>query len=128
MKWLLNYIILPTLYISGGFGVSIFGPEQTCKVQIDNHQAEIKAMFEKHNQFNLNNWSHSSVIIIIGLLGILLFIICCHIRTKYWKVMKTAQKQSNHNQPFQFDGKDRPFIIYTKDKNNQYTRDEIQET
>ncbi len=27
-----------------------------------------------------------------------------------------------------FDGKDRPFIIYTKDKNNQYTRDEIQET
>ncbi len=97
-------------------------------MQIDNHQAEIKAMFEKHNQFNLNNWSHISVIIILGLLCILIFIVCCHIHTKYWKVMKTVQSQSNHNKSFQFDGKDRPFIIYTKDKNNQYAREENQET
>jgi hypothetical protein len=42
--------------------------------------------------------------------------------------MKTVQSQSNHNKSFQFDGKDRPFIIYTKDKNNQYAREENQET
>jgi hypothetical protein len=42
--------------------------------------------------------------------------------------MKTAQRQSNHNQPFQLDVKDRPFIIYTNDKNKQYTRGEIEET
>ena len=107
--------------------VSIFGGEHTCKVQIDNHQAEIKAMFEKHNQFNLSNWSHASVIVILGLLGILLFIICCHIRTKYWRIMKNVQNMKNRTQASQIDGRERPFIIYTKEKNKQYIKEEEQE-
>ena len=73
---------------------AIFGSNQNCNVQIENHQAEVMARLEKQNKFNLNNWSHVAKLVIIGILSIFMIIVFYYIRIQLWKSLKNTYTQN----------------------------------
>lgn len=83
-------------------------------------------MLEKQNKFNLNNWSHVAKLVIIGILSIFMIIVFYYIRIQLWKSLKNTYTQ-NQMRKGQNATKDQPFIIYTKDRNNQLVKEELQE-
>lgn len=119
MKCLVICATILNIHVRWSASTSIFGSDQTCKIQIENNQAELKTLLEKQNQFNLNNWSHIAKLIIIGILIVLLSTACCYIQVKFWKLVKATQQ----NQTGQKEEKSRPFIIYSKDRSSQFAKE-----
>ena len=126
MHILLIYLITCTMW---SVCYSFLGGDQSCKVHIDNHQAELKQLIGKQEQFNLNNWSHTATLIVLALLGVLLFIVICVIRTKYWRAMKSIHNHTaQNNQQKQIPVNDKPYLIHNRGRNNiAFIQEEQQE-
>ena len=115
-------IIYIWIIISSSFGINVafLNSEQSCKVYVDDKHTELKNFINKQNEFSLNNWSHISGILIIGLLSLLLLAAYCYIKAKIRNLTKKSQK--NH-----YPGKDGPYIIFKKGMENLVDKEQVQE-
>jgi hypothetical protein len=121
MQVLLIFIIVNIKVWEGRCFPIRFG-EQDCRVQIDNHRAELKQMIDNQPKFNMHNWSHAGIPIIIGALGVLLFCVHCFVRAKLQPVLAAIGKFSIVNklhpqQQLPSTIIEKPVIIRVKDRN-----------
>jgi len=51
--------------------------ETNCKMHADNKHEELKGIMKDQNKFNIDNWVHSTLVIIMVFIGILFSCTCC---------------------------------------------------
>jgi hypothetical protein len=96
---------------------------QNCKVQIDNHQAEIKQIISNQSNFNYNNWTHVGVMLILGIVGVLLLLAYCYFRVRICLLVKSFHTTNaiNHHQQRQTSVVEKPYIIQLSGQGNSGT-------
>jgi hypothetical protein len=96
---------------------SVFG--QDCRVQVNNNHEELKSIIGNQSKLNLSDWSHVTLLIISLCVIILLVLICCLIRLKYWSIIKASHNSvTSKRQPRQTQLLDGPYVIQYKNSSN----------
>lgn len=95
--------------------------KQTCQIHFEDKHAELKELINKQQNFSLNNWSHVSGLVVIGLLGILLVSGYCMIKIKIRNFLNSRYKSNHQNI------KDSPYIIFKKGMEGPNGKKEVEE-
>jgi len=90
MKLVLFFLLLSA---KGGSCLPITLSSQDRKIQLDNHQTEIKQSLNDETE----NWSKLGQIIAIGIVLILVTLACCYIRARYWPLIKNTHDAAANN-------------------------------
>jgi len=72
--------------------------ETTCKIHADSKHDEMKGIIREQNRFNSSNWTHSAILILVGMLSLILVAGCCFICYRFVPIIMFAKKLKKMNQ------------------------------
>lgn len=69
--------------------------EQTCKMHTDMNHAELKDILKQQNKFNVNNWTHSGLLVLLLIFCLITVVGCCYLCGHYLPLILVANKMRN---------------------------------